>query len=76
VQHDHLVVARSLDDAGAAHLLNAGAVVTGADGAVDVVGDAVAFFEGLVDASGCVHGALRIDRCDTRMNALFDWKAK
>jgi len=44
VQHDHLAIPPALDDAGAAHLRGARAVVAGADGAVDVVSDVVAFF--------------------------------
>ena len=76
MQHDHLAVAPALDDAGAAHLFDAGAVVTGADGAVDVVSDAVALLQGVADGCGGVHGALWGDRCDTHMNALVAREAK
>ena len=46
VQHDHLATAPSLDDAGAANLLDASRVMAGADAALDVVSDLVALLKG------------------------------
>jgi hypothetical protein len=72
VQHDHLAVTPALDDAGAPNPLAACAVMARTDVAIDVVSDAVAFLEGVMDAFEGANGVLRVDRCDTRSNALFD----